>query len=103
VAGRITTISAWREPRQRHRRSHHPSGADDNASGTAGLNWHAGRRKTLQTKRQARILFLTFAGEELGLLGSEWYVNHPTYPLEKAVAMINMDMIGPASATGKFS
>src|SRR6202035_4659018 len=36
----------------------------------------------------------SFAGEELGLLGSEWYVNHPTYPLEKAVAMINMDMIG---------
>src|SRR5262249_23606809 len=40
------------------------------------------------------ILFLTFAGEELGLFGSEWYVNHPVVPLENAVAMINMDMIG---------
>jgi hypothetical protein len=39
-------------------------------------------------------LFLTFAGEELGLFGSEWYVNHPILPLENAVAMINMDMIG---------
>ena len=39
-------------------------------------------------------MFLTFAGEELGLLGSEWYVNHPALPLENAVAMINMDMIG---------
>ncbi len=39
-------------------------------------------------------MFLTFAGEELGLLGSEWYVNHPILPLENAVAMINMDMIG---------
>jgi membrane-associated protease RseP (regulator of RpoE activity) len=37
---------------------------------------------------------MTFAGEELGLLGSGWYVNHPILPLDKAVAMINMDMIG---------
>ena len=39
-------------------------------------------------------MFLTFAGEELGLLGSSFYVNHPELPLDKAVAMINMDMIG---------
>jgi hypothetical protein len=39
-------------------------------------------------------LFLTFAGEEEGLLGSEYYVNHPILPLKDAVAMINMDMIG---------
>jgi hypothetical protein len=37
---------------------------------------------------------MTFAGEELGLLGSSYYVNHPGRPLDKAVAMINMDMIG---------
>ncbi len=37
---------------------------------------------------------MTFAGEELGLLGSEFYVNHPELPLDKAVAMINLDMIG---------
>jgi aminopeptidase YwaD len=70
----------------------HP-GADDNASGTAGVielaRWFA-----KQPKPKRGILFLTFAGEELGLLGSEWYVNHPVLPLEKAVAMINMDMIG---------
>ncbi len=47
-----------------------------------------------QPKHKRGILFLTFAGEELGLLGSEWYVNHPILPLENAVAMINMDMIG---------
>jgi hypothetical protein len=46
------------------------------------------------TETKAGILFLTFAGEELGLLGSEWYVNHPELPLKNAVAMINMDMIG---------
>ncbi len=70
----------------------HP-GADDNASGTAGLlelaAYFAGR-----PKQKRGILFLAFSGEELGLLGSSHYVNHPLLPLEKAVAMINMDMIG---------
>ncbi len=70
----------------------HP-GADDNASGTAGVielaNWFAS-----QPKQHRGILFLAFAGEELGLLGSSYYVNHPSFPMDKAVAMINMDMIG---------
>src|SRR6202165_5016041 len=47
-----------------------------------------------EPKQKRGILFLTFAGEELGLLGSSYYVNHPSLPLDKAVAMINMDMIG---------
>jgi hypothetical protein len=70
----------------------HP-GADDNASGTAGLlelaAYFAGRPPA-----RRGILFVAFAGEELGLLGSSYYVNHPALPLEKAAAMINMDMIG---------
>ncbi len=70
----------------------HP-GADDNASGTAGVIELA-RYFSKQPKPKRGILFLTFAGEELGLLGSSWYVNHPLLPLSDAVAMINMDMIG---------
>jgi hypothetical protein len=70
----------------------HP-GADDNASGTAGVIELA-RYFSSQPKPKRGILFMTFAGEELGLLGSSWYVNHPLLPLENAVAMINMDMIG---------
>ncbi len=70
----------------------HP-GADDNASGTAGVielaRWFAS-----QPKLKRGILFVAFAGEELGLLGSRYYVDHPPLPLEKAVAMINLDMIG---------
>jgi len=70
----------------------HP-GADDNASGTAGLlelaAYFAGR-----PKQKRGILFLAFSGEELGLIGSTHYVNNPLLPLEKAVAMVNMDMIG---------
>lgn len=70
----------------------HP-GADDNASGTAGVIELA-RWFSTQPKPNRGILFLTFAGEELGLLGSSWYVNHPSLPLANAVAMINLDMIG---------
>jgi len=70
----------------------HP-GADDNASGTAGVIELA-RWFSSQPRQRRGILFLTFAGEELGLLGSSYYVTHPDYPLAKAVAMINMDMIG---------
>ncbi|HEY6343427.1 MAG TPA: M28 family peptidase [Bryobacteraceae bacterium] len=70
----------------------HP-GADDNASGTAGVIELA-RWFSQEPKQKRGILFLTFAGEEEGLLGSEYYVNHPILPLKDAVAMINMDMIG---------
>ncbi|HLI86743.1 MAG TPA: M28 family peptidase [Bryobacteraceae bacterium] len=70
----------------------HP-GADDNASGTAGVielaRWYAS-----QPKQKRGIVFMTFAGEELGLLGSEFYTEHPDLPLDKCAAMINMDMIG---------
>ena len=71
----------------------HP-GADDNASGTAGVLELARllARRGGQLKRS--ILFMNFAGEELGLLGSAAWVKDPTRPLAKAVAMINMDMIG---------
>ncbi len=70
----------------------HP-GADDNASGTAGVIELA-RWFSKQPQQQRGILFLTFAGEELGLLGSTYYANHSILPLENAVAMLNMDMIG---------
>jgi hypothetical protein len=45
-------------------------------------------------KQKRGILFMAFTGEELGLLGSAYWVGHPEMPLEKCVAMINMDMIG---------
>ena len=70
----------------------HP-GADDNASGTAGVIELA-RWFSSQPKQKRGLLFVTFAGEELGLLGSSFYVNHPELPLNKAVAMMNLDMIG---------
>jgi hypothetical protein len=71
----------------------HP-GADDNASGTAGVMELARQLAPLKGRLQRGILFASFAGEELGLLGSAEWVKDPTLPLDKAVAMINMDMIG---------
>ena len=71
----------------------HP-GADDNGSGTAGLLELARLLTPLKGRLQRGILFASFAGEELGLLGSAEWVKDPTRPLDKDVAMLNMDMIG---------
>ena len=70
---------------------HH--GADDNASGTAGVMMLA-EYFSHSTRPKRSILFICFSGEELGLLGSAWYVAHPIIPQSKTVAMLNMDMIG---------
>lgn len=71
---------------------HH--GADDNASGTAGVLALAQYYGSLPTRPKRSLLFICFSGEELGLLGSAHYVKNPTLPLDRTVAMINMDMIG---------
>ena len=71
----------------------HP-GADDNASGTAGVLELARLLAPQRGQLKRSILFMNFAGEELGLLGSATWVKDPTRPLARAVAMINMDMIG---------
>jgi aminopeptidase YwaD len=69
---------------------HH--GADDNASGVVGLIELAGMFSSQKPRRT--IIFIAFSGEEEGLIGSNYYVNHPIVPLASTVAMINMDMIG---------
>ncbi len=76
----------------------HP-GADDNASGTAGLVALAKRLKeryaAMGDSEAARsVLFLGFGGEEMGLLGSEYFLKSTTIDSTKVVAMLNMDMIG---------
>ncbi len=71
---------------------HH--GADDNASGVAGLLELARMLTSQNPKPRRTIVFIAFSGEEEGLIGSNYYVNHPIVPLANTVAMINMDMIG---------
>jgi aminopeptidase YwaD len=68
------------------------NGADDNASGTAGMLELAEYFVKNPTKNN--ILFMGYGSEEMGLLGSDYYVNNPTISMESKRAMINMDMIG---------
>ena len=70
------------------------NGADDNASGTVGVMALAKAFSQSTVKPDRGILFMLFTGEEKGLLGSEFYAEHPILPLDKTVAMINLDMIG---------
>ncbi len=71
----------------------HP-GADDNASGTSALMELAKAFGCLPGPPKRSILVAAFDGEEKGLLGSKYWVSHPTVPLEKIVASIDLDMIG---------
>lgn len=70
------------------------NGADDDASGTSALMEVAEALQMLSEAPRRSIMFLHVSGEEDGLLGSEWYSENPTVPLEQVVANINMDMIG---------
>jgi hypothetical protein len=70
------------------------NGADDNASGTAGLLETIEAVTLLEPAPRRSILFAFWDGEEKGLLGSQHWIDHPTVPLERVRCMINMDMIG---------
>lgn len=71
----------------------HP-GADDNASGVAAILELARAYAARAEKPRHGMLFLAFAAEEIGLLGSSHWVDNPTLPLQNAVAMLNFDMVG---------
>ena len=73
------------------------NGADDDGSGTVSLlenveAWTEAYRAGQGPRRS--VLFMAFVGEEKGLLGSEWYSDHPAFPLEQHVCDLNMDMVG---------
>ena len=81
------------------------NGADDNASGSMALLEVAEAFMKLRKKPLRTIVFAWVNGEEKGLLGSRYYVDHPLLPLEKTVANINLDMVGRskmAADTGKL-
>jgi Zn-dependent M28 family amino/carboxypeptidase len=77
------------------------NGADDNASGVAVLLDLAGRLsvdKTLNKNTNNNYLFMAFSGEEMGLLGSNYFSKNPTIDSESINYMINMDMVGRMKA-----
>jgi aminopeptidase YwaD len=69
-------------------------GADDNASGTAGLLELAQKFSAYSAELDRSMLFIAFGAEELGLIGSNHYVENPYIPIGQTIAMINLDMIG---------
>lgn len=71
------------------------NGADDNASGTAGLIYLADQLSDFQPQKS--LLFVAFSGEELGLLGSRYFVNSMEMKSDQITAMMNFDMIGRMS------
>jgi Zn-dependent M28 family amino/carboxypeptidase len=70
------------------------NGADDNASGTAAILELAEAMVELDKPPKRSLVFLAVSGEERGLLGSAWFVEHPPIPLDRIVANVNIDMIG---------
>lgn len=76
------------------------NGADDNASGTSGLLELARVVQKLKLKRS--VLFMSFDGEEAGLLGSKHYAANPLVPMKNIVTILNMDMISRNKPTEIF-
>ncbi len=74
------------------------NGADDNASGVAGLlelaEAFAGGEPDTRPEHRRSLLFVVPSGEEKGLWGSDYFTRHPTVPLDRIVADLNMDLIG---------
>lgn len=73
-------------------------GANDNASGTAMLLHLARHFSQPGNEPHYSMAFMAFAGEETGLLGSEYYTNNPMFPLEQIKFLINLDMVGTGSS-----
>lgn len=70
------------------------NGANDDGSGTVSVIALAQAFSNLRQRPKRSIIFITFCGEELGLLGSQYYAAHPVIPLKQTVADINLEQIG---------
>ena len=70
------------------------NGADDNASGVTGVLTLADAFGRLKDRPQRSVVFMTFWGEEKGLLGSKYFAEHPLWKLDDIVANVNLEMIG---------
>jgi hypothetical protein len=94
ISGHYDHIGLVRDPNAKDKVN---NGADDDGSGTTGVLTIA--KAFAQAKKDGKgprrsILFLGNVGEEKGLLGSEYYTDHPVIPLERTIADLNIDMIG---------
>ncbi len=97
-AARIAAIRDSLRAASPDRRDSVFNGADDDGSGTVALAELA-RVLAAGPRPRRSVLFVSHAAEELGLLGSTWYTDHPTVPRDSIVAEIDMDMVGRGDAT----
>ena len=77
------------------------NGADDDGSGTVSLLEIAEWLATSPTRPRRSILFINHTGEEAGLLGSAYFTDHPTVPLDSIIGEIDQDMVGRGTATDR--
>lgn len=75
-------------------------GANDNASGTAAVLEIAHALAQVNPRPLRSLVFVCFFGEEKDLLGSQWYVDHPIFPLARTVAEINFEQLGEPEPSG---
>lgn len=70
------------------------NGANDDGSGTVSVIEIAAALATLKQRPKRSLVFIAWFGEEKGLVGSKYYGRHPVFPLEKTVALINLEQVG---------
>ena len=70
------------------------NGANDDGSGTVSVIELASALATLKERPKRSLVFMTFFGEERGLLGSRYYARHPAFPIERTVADVNLEQVG---------
>jgi Zn-dependent M28 family amino/carboxypeptidase len=75
------------------------NGANDDGSGVVSVIGAARALAGLKQRPKRSILFMTFFGEEEGLIGSRYYAQHPVWPLEKTVAQLNLEQVGRTDST----
>ncbi|HVO97280.1 MAG TPA: M28 family peptidase [Bryobacteraceae bacterium] len=75
------------------------NGANDDGSGTVSVMEIAGALGALKERPKRSILFMTFFGEERGLVGSRYYGRHPIVPLDKTVSDLNLEQVGRTDAS----
>jgi len=75
------------------------NGANDDGSGTVSVIEIARALASLKQRPKRSIVFMTFFGEEEGLIGSEYYAHHPVWPLDKTIAQLNLEQVGRTDST----
>ena len=75
------------------------NGADDDGTGTVAILEIAGAMSRRAMRPRRSILFVSHTGEEAGLLGSRWFTDHPTVPIDAIVADIDQDMVGRGTSS----